>query len=193
MSFTYTELAPMYREIRAVNTKKGWYPNDLNFEAKLALLHSEVSEALEAYRQWGLADATKTLPYMVDPATKPEGVGSELADVFIRLIDNADIIDGLNFLHIISWEWSGRFGMHDQFAISCNTLHDLISRWSMAIDTYLSCPLPDEIPLLNRCYRDVYQFLAQLAEFHGIDLRAEYQRKLAYNKTRAYRHGGKKL
>jgi NTP pyrophosphatase (non-canonical NTP hydrolase) len=34
----------------------------------------------EAWRRWGAEDAT-------EPGGKPEGIGSEFADVFIRLID----------------------------------------------------------------------------------------------------------
>jgi hypothetical protein len=77
-----------------------------------------VSEALEAWRRWGTDDATHDAEYPDRLNPKPEGVGSEFADIFIRLLDDCD-----------------RF---------------------------------------------------------GIDLRAEYERKMSYNRTRAYRHGGKR-
>jgi NTP pyrophosphatase (non-canonical NTP hydrolase) len=47
---------------------------------KLCLIHSEVSEALEAYREGPL-----TTTYT--PSGKPEGFESELADIAIRLGD----------------------------------------------------------------------------------------------------------
>jgi NTP pyrophosphatase (non-canonical NTP hydrolase) len=99
--------------------RKGWEPDKARtFGDDIALLHSEVSEALEAYRMWKLDDATQ--PDELDSRMpKPEGVGSELADVLVRL--------------------------------------------------------------LHTCAR------------YGIDLHAEYERKMAYNETRAYRHGGKAL
>ena len=105
--------------IRNINTKLGWYPAP-DFLGCMALLHSEVSEAVEAWRNWGLDDATSKAVGQGEgyALPKPEGVGSELADVFIRLLD--------------------------------------------------------------------------YARLSGIDLAAEVERKLEFNATRAYRHGGKR-
>jgi hypothetical protein len=47
----------------------------------LALMHSEVSEALEAYR-----DGWAPCALRLGPDGKPEGVPSELADVIIRVL-----------------------------------------------------------------------------------------------------------
>lgn len=104
-------------EVRQVNTEKGWRQGTNTFGDYIALLHSELSEALEAYRDHRLEDATEVVYGSRLP--KPEGVGSELADVLIRLVDVADI--------------------------------------------------------------------------YGIDLVREYERKIAYNRTRAYQHGGRTL
>jgi NTP pyrophosphatase (non-canonical NTP hydrolase) len=132
-------------EVRTVNIEKGWRAPDggmcagHTFGDYIALAHSELSEALEAYRDHRLEDATETQPEcscamseatMVscgkhgydapeEWAPKPEGVGSEFADLLIRLVDMADVF--------------------------------------------------------------------------GIDLEAEYRRKIAYNRTRAYQHGGRTL
>ena len=85
-----------------------------SFGDSMALLHSEVSEAFEAYRILGTDDMTVGgLP------GKPEGVGSEFADIFIRLLTDCQ-------------------------------------RWN-------------------------------------VDLQWEYERKMAYNHTRSFRHGGKRL
>lgn len=118
-------LALMQQEVMDVNEEKGWYERDRTFGEDVALLHSEVSEALEEFRDYGFAareehyDVHCIEPDVCQCTPKPLGVGSEMADVFIRLLDT--------------------------------------------------------------CGR------------RGIDLFAEYERKMAFNKTRPYRHGGKAL
>jgi NTP pyrophosphatase (non-canonical NTP hydrolase) len=106
-------LNEMMAEVVAFEHSKGWRPNDNQFGTSLALLTSEISEALEAFRLWGFSEP--------DDQPKPEGVACELADVLIRLF----------------------------------------STWD--------------------------QFVAP----HGFDLEEEFEKKMAYNAKRPWRHGGK--
>ena len=121
----------MQAETVEVETLLGWKGPDVplnSFGESMSLLHSEVSEAFEAYRNWHIKDATAIVedsfaavgaPIAVGTLPKPEGVGSEFADILIRLLSSCDQ--------------------------------------------------------------------------YGIDLQAEYDRKMLYNRTRSYRHGGKAL
>lgn len=78
---------------------KGWWENmDRNVPEQLALMHSEISEALEAYRDPMLDFAVEDIQYWSDDGSvyykqnkegsfKPEGFGIELADLVIRVCD----------------------------------------------------------------------------------------------------------
>ena len=84
----------------------GWWENpDRNMGEQIALMHSELSEALEAYRNdepelWyrttdhdvkSEVGGGSSGPLNTDgtPA-KPEGIASEFADVIIRIFDTCD-------------------------------------------------------------------------------------------------------
>lgn len=112
------DLREMMLDVVEVNRANGWFDDSRTFGDDVALLHSEVSEMFEAYREHGLKDVTNQ-DHNAAPNPKPEGVGSEAADILIRLLDS--------------------------------------------------------------CYRN------------DVDLEREYERKLAYNRTRGYKHGGKLL
>lgn len=122
-----TQLQELQATGREINEALGWYDSERAFGDDIALLHTEVSEMFEAYRRWGLDDATQAVVNeAVESLTgekpvlpKPEGVGSEAADVLIRLLDTC--------------------------------------------------------------------------ERNGIDLGSEVERKFAFNRTRAYRHGNKRV
>lgn len=107
---------------------KGWYgptgDDQRNVPEMLALIHSEVSEALEDFRDGKMIEQTQGGEPLVaygeypDPGIKPCGFPSEMADIVIRVAD--------------------------------------------------------------------------LCGYLKIDLEGAVRRKLAYNKTRPSRHGGKK-
>lgn len=62
--------------------KAGFWGQDWNFAEKIALIHSEATEALEEHRAGHSVSHTY---YREDG--KPEGVPSELADIIIRVAD----------------------------------------------------------------------------------------------------------
>jgi len=87
-------ISRLQREIGEWSKSRGWFPADgaladpefkaLFVSSKLALIHSEVSEALEAVREHEYE------AYIAEG--KPEGCATELADAVIRILDLAEIL-----------------------------------------------------------------------------------------------------
>lgn len=185
------DIVAMQEEVYRWASEKGWEPDPgRTFGDECALLHSEISEALEAYRRWRLEDATRAAHDMSDGAflptgpVKPEGVGSELADVLIRLCH---------------YSACGRFVLRtlDARAAIFNeswSFGDWISKMHVQVsEAYAGVEFPADryAAIVNTRMTYLVNLMLAFCIQNGINLEVEYRRKMDYNMTRAYRHGNR--
>ena len=141
----------------------------------IALVHSELSEALEAYREYG--NTTHAWMELVDEDSDdriPVGVGHELADVVIRVADMAEWYEWkLPKRQLLAFDPNESFGEH------------IVSAHEMLSDVRGSEP--------TDVLSDFVEYIRAMAAHYSIDLDAAIEAKMEYNRTRPYRHGGKAL
>ena len=86
-------LRVLQTEAHAIAVAKGWWDTERTFGDLISLVHSEMSEALEAYREQGLETSVRAKGSYSDPdeislqTVRLVGVAYELADVMIRVVD----------------------------------------------------------------------------------------------------------
>lgn len=166
-------LGDMRDEVYEVNFANGWFVDGRDFLDDVALLHSEVAEMFEAYRDHGFEDVT--IPDALTLA-KPLGFGSECADVLVRLLDTSHRQE-IEF----SWESLAAVPSVEPFPELTIGGHIAHLHWLIA---QIVLPEPKVLD-------GTLQYLTTWCRSLGIDLLGEFERKLAFNRTRGYKHGNK--
>jgi hypothetical protein len=148
-------------------------------QEKMLLVGTEISEAVEDYR---VGKLTTTLR----PADgKPEGMGTELTDVCIRV-----------------WDYLGALGEEEacpELVIATvpalegrspvQALHDL-----MRLTVYAADYAADGTFVFNiRKAQSLVIHTIGLGHALGFDMEKEINMKMAFNRTRPFRHGGKTI
>jgi NTP pyrophosphatase (non-canonical NTP hydrolase) len=189
---------------------KGWWEEDRSFGEIIALIHSEVSEALEDYRNgrqpfeswYKLEDKIGCVVItqaQFTPHYKPCGIPSEMADVCIRIFDIAGRKDWGSSMQE-EWEEDLFPLIEKGYAFAKSELE----AW------FVDASFPEKLAFLhevlskaNERHRELdfvsakdeltgaLFFVWYICQENNIDLEAAIAEKMAYNTTRPQRHGGK--
>lgn len=191
------DLNAFAKEVHAVSVEHGWWEGEENndVDTKIALIHAEWSEALEEYRDgrpmvwYKCREGGEVAPVCFENAcvawmhegcdicsrdNKPEGIAVELVDGVIRILDlmAAKEMD---------------FAQAGYICGGKRTLPQLVKILHYA--TAKSAESESEMASwLISCIEAVREWL----EERDVDMDEILRLKHEYNKTRPYRHGGKR-
>ena len=174
------ELKQLAKKIYENACAHGWHEESKPDGLWMALVMSEVAEAIEADRKSKHANVTFFLdhPLEIDSAFMAcfEGyikgtVEEELADIVIRLLDFINMRWGYKY----DWYYSPHdFDIPDCFPVAAwKLVKDILNRGSMNV-------------------RDAIQYTLEWSEKLNINITQFIEWKMRYNSLRPYKHGGKK-
>ena len=189
------DLEALQREAHAIAKAHGWWDEERTFGDLIALVHSELSEALEAYREtkWHLSDADVQIwtAEALRLGKKPVGEASELADVVIRVADMAEHYEENLESYVSFYEGKGRQLAYERFA---STFGEWVAMLHMQLsDACAAWYVHKDRCLWVNALAQTVALVYHMAAHYGIDLDAAIEAKMEYNRTRSYRHGGKAL
>ena len=193
------DLTKFAKEVHQNAVEHGWWEPEPSFSQVIALCHSELSEALEEYRAgrpmvWYACGVDKAVcvgakceyygsdgecDYKKD---KPEGIAVEMVDCSLRILDYAGKC---------GWECNierKEFAFADKFDFT-SCIAELHSEFSV-MWLFVNANRENECEsLMIYCAGKI---ITWLEANYGGNWRELLELKHEYNKTREYRHGGKK-
>lgn len=179
----------------------GWWDETRSFSTIVDLMHSELSEAIEDYRN----GHSLTEIWLEKEGTKPCGIPTELADVMIRIADycgstHLDVeAEFSKWTHLYSvvgaaiCRPSEGLDKASSFEKEIAKIHFALSMsWITGTGMEPLLTLCGGVFLDSRMWLMLaIHFTLQLCERNGIDIWAAIDQKTEYNRSRPYRHGGK--
>lgn len=184
-------------DVHQVAVDHGWWEKAPSFVDVIVMCHTELSEAVEAYRKgcpMVYCEARETNAACEDPGCagidclkefpgrKPEGVAVEMADCILRILDWS-AASGVDIDAVIGFTPS-----YYDVIRTIARCHYLISQ-AYVQTTVLVGSAPTANSRLLMCLESIMDW----ASTHDVDMEAILRAKHEYNKTRPYRHGGKAL
>lgn len=189
-------------KIGNINKNNGWHEVKHEKYKYMLLIASEILEAFEDYRDgknidevWyeyvddaGEKSISRSKFYSMKEGKKlgkPCGIPSEIADIVIRCLDTAFIfgfsIDGF------------KYEVEEPKKEFESYLFDMLSLSTEIYKTFDTFSSSDEIYHMIDSLNMIMLKCLEISSVYELDLEKIINEKLEYNKTRGYKHGGKKL
>lgn len=193
------DLSEFAKEAHQNAVDHGWWEPEPSFDQVIALCHCELSEALEEYRAgrpmlWYECGANKAVcdgdkcenygrhggcSYQKD---KPEGIAVEMVDCLLRILDYA----GKN-------GWECKFGVRKAWVEQEKEFPSLISELHASLSTAWGMGRAEVVNLDLWMLDCAEKIITWLWHSYGEDWTEILKLKNEHNRTREYRHGGKKI
>lgn len=169
------------KEVHNNAVEHGWWETERKFYEVIALIQSELSEALEEDR------AGHGKEWYAEGSDKPEGIAVEFADAIIRILDWFGKFDADPTDMMMLAEEDFRKEIPDGVARSVSWTVAEANYWISASYNCWMMARPS-LSYNERLAKAVMVILKWAVE-NKIDMDAVLQRKHEYNKTRPYKHG----
>jgi NTP pyrophosphatase (non-canonical NTP hydrolase) len=171
-----TRLNSLVKTSYEIAVEKGWHVDERSLAALTLLMQSEVAEALEEYR----SNRRVTEVYSEGDDHKICGIPVEIADLVIRVADYC----GRYGVDLEAWTKGAPPPIGDSIDFE---------EWLARINYALSQAWKDDPSQVGLWLGIAVNNAFAMSKAFGIDLWAVIDEKTTFNRTRPYRHGGKKI
>lgn len=200
-----TDINTYAKEIYTDNKEKGFWDAPVDPVKKVVLIQSEMFEALEAHRKGRLSgDGIGAEALINDPeafvmyfeAHIKDSLQDELADVMIRILDMAggySVPIHYNYITTSLLFWDDKYSSMGLMKREHYSFPSCVLEFGNLVNTYMQQDLasPATHKVMEKGLNLFFEFTCSLSQHVHADLWLHVKLKLAYNRSRAFRHGKK--